>query len=340
MRRALLASAALALWPLTASAHCHVQYQLTAPAGLFYQVDIGGWPFKGVVPGGTASALGPPRTWNDIEIIELDGAIAVNLTATDLSGSVSCPAVSLDLSGGSGGMACTDDERTVPPPCTPAFTVTQTGPHSFSCSSACIGYPQAHVSPVGFTPPSAPAPALASVSPNSAGARSQSMALTLSGSGFTPYAQALWNGGGLPTVYGSGSAVYALLPSTLMTAAFNSVSVSNAGAASPGLPFSVAGGAAGPGVDGPGVGRVRVFPNPWRASLGAPGVTFDSVPSGSTVDIFTLSGRLVRTLDAPAGSANWDLRNKSGGPVASGYYLFVVRDGQGNRARGKVALIR
>src|SRR4051812_22385212 len=43
----------------------------------------------------------------------------------------------------------------------------------------------------------------------------------------------------------------------------------------------------------------RVYPNPWRSDrMGNSSITFDRLPSDSTVKIFTLAGREVRTLDA------------------------------------------
>lgn len=85
---------------------------------------------------------------------------------------------------------------------------------------------------------------------------------------------------------------------------------------------------------------VRVRPNPFRSSRGDSAVIFDQLPAMSTVKIFTVSGRWVATLAATAGSANWDLKNSSGESVASGVYLYVATDGQGETARGKFSVIR
>jgi len=86
---------------------------------------------------------------------------------------------------------------------------------------------------------------------------------------------------------------------------------------------------------------VRVHPNPWRADrhTGAP-ITFDQLASNSTVTIFTVSGRRVRMLSANPTSAGWDLTNDAGDRVASGVYLYLVRDDQGQKAMGKLAVIR
>jgi flagellar hook assembly protein FlgD len=86
---------------------------------------------------------------------------------------------------------------------------------------------------------------------------------------------------------------------------------------------------------------VRVYPNPWRVDkdAGVP-LTFDHAGSGATIKIYTISARLVRTLSAEEGSAQWDLTNSDGKKVASGYYLYVVTDSTGNKTRGKLAIIR
>lgn len=84
----------------------------------------------------------------------------------------------------------------------------------------------------------------------------------------------------------------------------------------------------------------RVHPNPFRAARGDQNVVFDQMSANSTVKIFTVAGRWVKTLPAPSGYVPWDLTNDSGDKVASGLYLYLVTDGQGNKTRGKFTLIR
>jgi len=84
---------------------------------------------------------------------------------------------------------------------------------------------------------------------------------------------------------------------------------------------------------------VKAYPNPWRADRHAnTPVTFDNLPSGGQVKIFTVSGHQVKTL--PPGAGTWDLTNEGGDKVASGVYIFLVTDGRGGKATGKVAIIR
>ena len=86
---------------------------------------------------------------------------------------------------------------------------------------------------------------------------------------------------------------------------------------------------------------VKVYPNPWRKDKHAgTNVTFANLPTGSTVKIFTVSGREVASLSESGQQVVWDLTNKSGEKAASGLYLYLITDGQGNKTKGKLAVIR
>jgi hypothetical protein len=84
----------------------------------------------------------------------------------------------------------------------------------------------------------------------------------------------------------------------------------------------------------------RVYPSPWRSDLhaGHP-ITFDGLTANTTVKIFTISGHWVQTLVGNA-SIPWDLKNSSGDLVASGLYLYLITDDQGQKLTGKFAIIR
>ena len=230
----LLVFAALA--PRSASAHCHMQYQVTGPGGLFYQVALGQYQYLGELPGGTADQLGPDVSWTDFRWHDVFGTIQVNLTATDLTGSVTCSAVSMNLDGPP---SCSDDGSPEGfPPCTPSFTVTQTSPHNFTCSSTCASFPQPYVWPVTYTPPNSPAPPVNSISPQTAAAGSPSMAVGIQGSGFAGASQVQMNGSALTTVLVDNSNLLALIPPPLMTyPGTNSMTVLNPGGPSAPLAF-------------------------------------------------------------------------------------------------------
>jgi len=84
----------------------------------------------------------------------------------------------------------------------------------------------------------------------------------------------------------------------------------------------------------------QVYPNPWRKDRHTGGITFNQVVAGGTIKIFTISGRKVREIPVTGTSAGWDLANDKGDKVASGIYVYLITDGQGNKAKGKVGIIK
>ena len=86
----------------------------------------------------------------------------------------------------------------------------------------------------------------------------------------------------------------------------------------------------------------KAFPNPWRSDKHANmSVTFDGMPASSIIKIFTVSAREVKQLTADAtGVALWDRTNSGGDQVASGVYIYLIIDPQGNHASGKLAIIK
>ena len=80
--------------------------------------------------------------------------------------------------------------------------------------------------------------------------------------------------------------------------------------------------------------------------LPGPGVEFRFMPTfpvPSRVAIFDLSGRLVRSISAPASvepvHVTWDGLNGAGERIATGIYLVRVTSGNETR-HGKVAILR
>ncbi len=89
------------------------------------------------------------------------------------------------------------------------------------------------------------------------------------------------------------------------------------------------------------LGSIRVYPNPWRADQHASvSITFDGLTDPATIKIFTEAGHHVKTLQSTSGQATWDRTNDSGDRVASGLYLYLITNPQGQKSRGKLALIR
>ncbi len=84
--------------------------------------------------------------------------------------------------------------------------------------------------------------------------------------------------------------------------------------------------------------QIGVVPNPYRGfSVYETGqfdrrVRFINLPDAATIRIFTLSGTLIRTLQANnTRSFDWDLETENGLPVASGMYLVHVDTPAGER---------
>jgi photosystem II stability/assembly factor-like uncharacterized protein len=93
---------------------------------------------------------------------------------------------------------------------------------------------------------------------------------------------------------------------------------------------------------GPGpAGEVAAYPNPARPSAGHDRIRFANLVAGSSVVIYDVAGSKIwaGTADA-SGMVEWPLATAGGAAAASGVYLFVVEDSDGERRFGKVAVIK
>lgn len=97
--------------------------------------------------------------------------------------------------------------------------------------------------------------------------------------------------------------------------------------------------------------QVAVVPNPFnlrdafrRSSFaGESRVQFINLPGGASINIYSVAGDLVRTLDNDEedGSTDWDLKNGDGDDVVGGIYLYVVSAAGGTQTRsGHFVIIR
>lgn len=113
----------------------------------------------------------------------------------------------------------------------------------------------------------------------------------------------------------------------------------------------------GPGAAGAGAtSGVGVYPNPYRAaslfdSRGTGGTAetgrklwFTGLPSRSRIQVFTLAGDLVKTLDHDdpnSGQEAWDLISEPVRAIATGLYIYAVTDlDTGDVQRGKLVIIK
>ena len=96
------------------------------------------------------------------------------------------------------------------------------------------------------------------------------------------------------------------------------------------------------------VSSVSVYPNPYygthevESSRADKYVSFNHLPAEATIDIYSLGGVYVRSIDksdATSQFAQWDLKNQYGYPVASGMYVARVKSG-GEEKILKIALVQ
>ena len=85
------------------------------------------------------------------------------------------------------------------------------------------------------------------------------------------------------------------------------------------------------------------FPTPFMPSQGHDRITFSSLPPEVTIKIYTLSGHLVKTLKKsdPSDRLVWmPVANDQGSTLASGVYLFIVKQTGADEKKGKLMIIR
>lgn len=87
----------------------------------------------------------------------------------------------------------------------------------------------------------------------------------------------------------------------------------------------------------------HAYPTPFMPSRGHTKITFTSLPARATIQVFTISGRLAKTLvkDDSTDSLVWSpVANEQGSPLASGVYVFTIVQSGGTRRSGKLMIIR
>ncbi|TES85584.1 T9SS type A sorting domain-containing protein [Candidatus Aerophobetes bacterium] len=85
-----------------------------------------------------------------------------------------------------------------------------------------------------------------------------------------------------------------------------------------------------------------VYPNPFEAAAGHSYVTFEALTEEVTIQIFTVSGQLVRKEEISGQySWDWDLKNTDGEKVARGVYIWMATNpAAGEKRTGKIAVIQ
>jgi|GEM_PF-2476895 len=85
--------------------------------------------------------------------------------------------------------------------------------------------------------------------------------------------------------------------------------------------------------------NIRLYPNPWRAGTHqSREITFANLPLQSTISIFTVAGRLVKTLSG-SNMVTWNLTTDAGERAASGIYIYRLTSPNGESDHGKFVII-
>ncbi|MFH1897637.1 MAG: T9SS type A sorting domain-containing protein [Candidatus Desantisbacteria bacterium] len=89
-----------------------------------------------------------------------------------------------------------------------------------------------------------------------------------------------------------------------------------------------------------GISEVVNYPNPFDMTT-VNYMTFGPLPLNENVviEIYTLDGEIVQTLNAQNGTCQWDGRNSDGDKVSSGMYIYMVKM-KAERKIGKMTVIR
>ena len=96
----------------------------------------------------------------------------------------------------------------------------------------------------------------------------------------------------------------------------------------------------------PDLSQLKVFPNPVKPAAGdnfsQDYITFKYLTRQAKISIFTIDGKLLFSgqKDDDGSVYRWYLNTNDGGAVASGVYLYVVENNNGERRRGKIGIIR
>ncbi|MEW6606225.1 MAG: carboxypeptidase regulatory-like domain-containing protein [bacterium] len=85
--------------------------------------------------------------------------------------------------------------------------------------------------------------------------------------------------------------------------------------------------------------KAFVYPNPYYADR-HDCIYFDRLTENSVIRIFTIAGELVKEIRVESSPQKWDVRNESGNRVASGIYIYLIKDPAGNKKVGKLGILR
>jgi endo-1,4-beta-xylanase len=83
--------------------------------------------------------------------------------------------------------------------------------------------------------------------------------------------------------------------------------------------------------------NAKTWPNPFIPEPGNM-MKFTDLSAQTEVKVYTLSGKLVRSLSESGGEATWNGENSDGQSISPGLYIYVMTDNQGNKKTGKIVI--
>ena len=86
--------------------------------------------------------------------------------------------------------------------------------------------------------------------------------------------------------------------------------------------------------------NVIAYPNPFKSGEGTDYVTFGNLTENATIEIYSISGRLIKTLKPDAINYQWDLKDENGNSITVGIYIYYITDSKGNKTMGKIAIVK
>ena len=87
----------------------------------------------------------------------------------------------------------------------------------------------------------------------------------------------------------------------------------------------------------PSLDSLKVFPNPYKPAISAPKIYFEGITGDAIVNVYDVKGRSVFSEKETNsdGLITWDISN-----IASGVYIYVVKNSSGEIRKGKIAIMK
>jgi len=81
---------------------------------------------------------------------------------------------------------------------------------------------------------------------------------------------------------------------------------------------------------------------PYQSGNDNSGIIFKNIAQNSTIEIYTLLGKIVykETVTASTDKYQWDVKNSNGKELASGVYIYIIKGPNGGKKTGKLSIVR